>query len=96
MPINIIDYSDPKSGERGVPLDHLCEDEWEMPAQIKAMDQWLQDNREKLKKGRYAIDIGFSPRNGAAGGGAVVSTEAMEIMSSIGMELILSEYPSFE
>jgi len=38
----------------------------------------------------------FSPRVGAAGGGAVLTTQAMNIMVSIGMELYLSEYPGFE
>ncbi|SQH75380.1 conserved protein of unknown function [Shewanella benthica] len=45
--------------------------------------------------GSYVADIGFSPRKGAAGGGAVISTGAMKIMLSIGMELYLSEYLEF-
>ena len=95
MPINIIDYSDVKEGEKGKSLPGLCDGEWEMPAQIEALEKWLIENQSKLTKGSYVADIGFSPRPGAAGGGAVLTTQAMEIMTSIGMDLYLSEYPEF-
>lgn len=96
MPINLIDYSHSEIGEHGKALDGLCENEWEMPAQVEALEKWLKENRLKLPKGRYIADIGFSPRKGALGGGCVVTKEAMEIMLEIGMELYLSEYPSHE
>jgi len=96
MPINLLDYSDVKEGEKGITLEHLCEDVWEMPEQIEALETWLKQNKGKLKKGNYAADIGYSPREGALGGGAVLTTEAMEIMVNIGMNLYLSEYPVFK
>ena len=96
MPINIKDYTDTKEGEKGTAIGYLCDDTWEMPEQIAALENWLKQNKEKLKKGSYAADLCFSPREGALGGGAVLSIEAMQIMVSIGMELYLSEYPPFE
>ena len=96
MPINFIDYSSAKEGERGKPLDGLCDNEWELPAQIETLERWLVQNKNKLPKGSYVADIGYSPRLGAAGGGAVLTTQAMSIMIDMGMELYLSEYPEFE
>lgn len=96
MPINLIDYSDVEEGEKGISIGHLCDDSWEMPEQVNALYSWLRENKEKMSKGKYVADIGYSPREGALGGGVALSIEAMEIMVSIGMELYLSEYPPFE
>ncbi len=96
MPINLIDYSDVRKGEKGITLGYLCEDAWEMPEQIEALETWLKQNKGKLKKGSYSADIGYSPREEASGGGTVLTIEAMEIMVNIGMNLYLSEYPVFE
>ncbi len=97
MPINLIDYTNSKEGEKGKPLnDGLCDNEWEMPAQVEALEKWLIENENKIPKGSYIADIGFSPREGALGGGCVITTKAMEIMLAIGLELYLSEYPSVE
>jgi len=96
VPINLIDFSNSKEGEKGVPIGHLCEDEWEIPKQITALEDWLNQNMGKIQKGHYVADLGYSPREGALGGGVALSTETMEMMVSIGMELFLSEYPPFE
>ncbi len=96
MPINLINYTDAKDGEKGVVMDHLCDGAWEMPEQIATLEAWLKQHREKVPKGNYVADIGFSPRVDAAGGGAVLTSEAMEIMVALGMELFLSEYPQCE
>ena len=40
-------------------------------------------------------DLGFSPREGATGGGVNLRTESLEIMVKLGMSLELSEYPLF-
>lgn len=96
MSINIIDYSMAAEGEKGESLVRLCDDEWEMPAQVEALEKWLIENQSKLSKGYYVADIGFSPRLEALGGGAVLTTQAMKIMVSIGMELYLSEYPTLD
>lgn len=96
VPINLIDYSEAKEGEKGIALGHLCIDTWEMPKQIEALEEWLKENRGKIQKGKYVADLGYSPREGALGGGTALSIEAMEIMVAMGMELFLSEYPPFE
>ena len=96
MPINLIDYTNSKEGEKGIPFDVLCNEEWELPAQIYALEEWLINNRNKTPRGYYVADIGFSPRPDASGGGGVITTKAMEIMLEIGMELYLSEYPPDE
>ncbi len=68
MPINLIDYTDAKEGEKGIAMGHLCDDTWEMPEQITVLEKWLKQNKKIIKKGNYVADIGFSPRDGAAGG----------------------------
>ena len=96
MPINLIDHTESKEGEKGKPLGHLCEDGWEMPEQIEALEAWLKENKDTIKPGKYIADIGYSPRKGALGGGTVLTVDAMRIMVKIGMDLYLSEYPEFE
>lgn len=95
MPISIIDHTNSENGEKGIRIEWLCDDEWEMPVQIKSLDQWLTNTGCKLPAGTYTADLGFSPRAGALGGGAVLTTKSMRIMVEIGMNLYLSEYPEF-
>ena len=96
MPINLIDHTNSKEGDKGIDLGGLCEGRWEMPEQIESLEKWLKENKDKLKPGKYIADLGYSPREGALGGGTVLTTEAMQIMVNIGMELYLSEYPAVE
>lgn len=96
MRINIIDYSKSKEGEKDSFLDLLCDDEWEMPEKIKALERWFIDKKKKFQPGNYIADLGYSPKEGANGGGAELTTEAMGVMVKIGMVLFLSEYPIFK
>ncbi len=89
MPIRIDRITESKNEE----VAWLCNDEWELPNQIEALEKWLHEEGRKLINGAYVADVGYSPRPNACGGGAAISTEAMKIMVSIGMELFLSEYP---
>ncbi len=91
MPIRI----DKKGKRKHEKVAWLCDDEWELPTQIEALERWLIENGEIIEKGTYVADIGYSPRPGACGGGGVISIPAMQMMVSIGMELFLSEYPEF-
>ncbi len=92
MPIAINKYSNPENNKNGVEVAWLCDDSWELPKQLEALEKWLVEN-QLLPKGCYAADIGFAPREGALGGGGVVSLGSMSIMTSIGMNLYFSEYP---
>jgi hypothetical protein len=89
VPIRIDRISENKNEE----VTWLCNDEWELPSQIEALETWLNKEGRKLINASYVADVGYSPRANACGGGAAISTEAMKIMVSIGMELFLSEYP---
>lgn len=70
----------------------LCPDEWELPNQICELERWLDADVSNLTPGSYIADIGFHVRRDATGGGAALSPEAMQKMSSLGMSLFLSEY----
>jgi len=72
----------------------LCDDEMMLPALIPALEDWLRENRGKLKPGSYVADVGFSAREDATGGGPVLSPAMLRTMSDLGMWLYLSEYNS--
>lgn len=88
MPIHI--YRDDASRERIV---WLCDDNWRLPDQARALEDWLVGMREMLEPGGYIADIGFSPREDALGGGAALSPGMMRTMADLGITLFLSEYP---
>jgi hypothetical protein len=96
VPINILDYTGKLEGERPEKLDWLCGDEWELPAQIEYLEKWLESTGRHFEPGTYVADIGFGPRDGACGGGSVLTHESMASMALIGMNLLLSEYPQME
>jgi len=79
--------------KNNVVIAKLSADDWELPSQVKVLEKWLDENSNLLVSGEYRADIGFSMRENACGGGAVLSVKAMTIMSSLGMRLFLSEYP---
>lgn len=87
MPINI--YSEDDSQGK---IAWLCDDCWRLPNQVEALERWLVENKDSLKHGDYVADIGFSVRQDAGGGGAVISPEMMRTMADLGMSLYLSEY----
>ncbi len=74
-------------------LAHLAKEDWELPSQIVELEKWLTENESVISPGAYTADIGFSMRKNACGGGAILSVEAMRIMSKLGIKLYLSEYP---
>ena len=88
MPINI--YND-RNNEK---LAWLCEAIWELPTQISELENWLETTGKTLPVGSYIADIGFGIRKDASGGGSILSKKMMSIMSEIGMEIYLSEYPA--
>lgn len=88
MPINI--YKQDSTDK----IAWLCEDIWDLPNQISELENWLKHNTDNLPKYDYVIDIGFDIRPNATGGGAVINSEILKIMSEKGFELYLSEYPN--
>jgi len=90
MPINI--YIE-DSGEK---LDWLCDEVWDLPAQIDALETWLLNKGKALKPSKYVADIGFDIRKDATSGGGVLNSKSMAIMGEIGMDVYFSEYPSAE
>ena len=87
MPIKITD------SERSEEVAWLCDQSWDLPTQIDALNGWLKEMKGKLNKSGFIADLGFMPRPDAAGGGAVINKEMMELMLGFEVELHLSEYP---
>ena len=71
----------------------LCDDIWDLPNQISELEKWLKEKSKKLPKAKHIIDIGFDIRPDANGGGTVLSSKCMKIMSENNFDLFLSEYP---
>ena len=88
MPINIYIQ------ETFEKVDWLCEELWDLPTQIEALETWLDKKGKDLEQNKYVADIGFDIRKDASGGGGVLNSKSMEIMGRIKMDLYFSEYPS--
>ena len=88
MPINIYNQTNFEN------IDYLCDGIWDLPIQIIALENWLRTNGILLSKSSYVADIGFNIRKDATGGGDVINSASMKIMSDIGMNIFLSEYPT--
>ncbi|PIQ14980.1 MAG: hypothetical protein COW67_10895 [Flavobacteriales bacterium CG18_big_fil_WC_8_21_14_2_50_32_9] len=88
MPINIYIQ------ETFEKVDWLCEEIWDLPTQIDALETWLDKKGKDLEPNKYVADIGFDIRKDASGGGGVLNSKSMEIMGRIKMDLYFSEYPS--
>lgn len=73
-------------------IDWLCSDSWDLAEQIDCLAEWLNHNKSTLEKGNYVADIGFVNRKDATGGGGVITTEMMRVMTDLEMDLLLSEY----
>ena len=93
MPITIRAYMDNSDGRE---VAFICDDIWSLPEQFSELERWVQTKAVALPDGEYVVDVGFSPRDGAAGGGATLSAKVLAIMASKGLSLELSEYPPFE
>ena len=87
MPINIYEAGSYKT------IAYISNDEWELPIQMYELENWLNTIGSELSKGKYVADIAFDVRKDATGGGAVINSSMINILSKIGMEIYLSEYP---
>ncbi len=86
MPINIYISSSEES------VDWLCDEVWDLPTQIIALETWLDKKGKHLEPNMYVADIGFNIRNDATAGGGVLSSKSMAIMGRIKMDVYFSEY----
>ena len=86
MPINI--YNEINNEK----IEYLCEDVWDLSTQIYELEKWLTEKGKELPIGKYVADIGFDIRKNASGGGGIINTKMINIMSKIGIEVYLSEY----
>ena len=84
MPINI--YIE-NSGEK---LDWICDEVWDLPTQIEALETWLLNKGKNLEPSKYVADIGFDIRKDATGGGGVLNSKSMAIMGEIEMDAYFS------
>ena len=87
MPINIYIQ------ETFEKVDWLCDEAWDLPTQIDALETWLDKKAKALKPNKYVADIGCNIIKNASGGGASLSSKSMAIMGEIGMDVYFSEYP---
>ena len=76
----------------GEQLALLCEHEWELAAQLTALEDWVRNEGALLPPGDYRADLGFTTRREATGGGGTLSSDTLSTMGKIGMSFWLSEY----
>ena len=75
----------------------LGEDRWDLPSLFTVFESWLLEHSDTLEQGEgWVADIGFNPREGACGGGPIISIAIMEKCLHINMSIYLSEYDSRE
>lgn len=96
MPINVLANFEgaAPSQEKPKSVAWLCDDDWELPAQLFEFERWLEKDGKNLPKGSYIADIGFSLRADASGGGGTLSVSAMQTLVMVGMEVWFPEYQS--
>lgn len=71
----------------------LGSDIWDLPSLFKVFEQWLASLDSNWQSDiRWIADIGFSPRDGACGGGPIISRQIMQICIDRNIEIYLSEY----
>lgn len=90
MPVQIYCSSDEENPFD--PVGSVAESDWDLPVQIDELEQWLSMHCKELTKGSYIADIGFTMREDACGGGAVMSKSLITMLHEIDMEVYFSEY----
>ncbi|MBF9255765.1 hypothetical protein I2I11_20875 [Pontibacter sp. 172403-2] len=75
-------------------VEWLCDEIWDLPTQIDALETWLEKKGKNLEPNKYVADIGFNIRKDASGGGGILNSKSMAMMGAIEMDVYFSEYPS--
>ena len=71
----------------------LAPNDWNLMSQFEVFEEWLRSNNGQLvSEEGWVVDIGFSPRENATGGGPVISKEIMKLCLKNNIEIYLSEY----
>jgi hypothetical protein len=85
------------TGDRADNFLKLGDDLWDLPSLFTLFESWLIENSETLDQGEgWIADIGFNPREGACGGGPIISIPVMEKCLKLKMSIFLSEYDNRE
>jgi len=84
-------------GSTRIGVFHLAEDSWDLPKLFSIFEAWLQTETTSLDPTvQWIADIGFSPREGANGGGPIISTQMMQLCIKRNIAIYLSEYNDLE
>jgi hypothetical protein len=70
----------------------LCDEIWELPDQLDALEKWIEEFHGKIGIERKVADIGFEVRSNATGGGSVLSARTMRLASKMNLDIYFSEY----
>jgi hypothetical protein len=82
-----------QDGDKFENLVELAGEEWYLPQQISALEEWLSANEGSLDPTfTWVADVGFVGRPDAGGGGPVLTREFMERCVRVNLEIWLSEY----
>ena len=70
----------------------LCDGVWSLTTQLDAVAQWLRQNNNLPSGRKIVADIGFSLREDAAQGGAVLVADRMREFADNNIDIYFSEY----
>ena len=75
------------------PIIDIESDNWDLDHQLESLLTWLKQHPDfDFSKGEWIVDIGFEPRNSADVAGYTIKVELMQLLSSKGITLWLSDY----
>ncbi|MDN7123447.1 hypothetical protein J6I90_00960 [Pseudidiomarina sp. 1APP75-32.1] len=75
----------------------LADDCWDLRDLFKEFERWVLESAPDLEPGDgWIVDIGFSARKGANGGGPILSPHLMRVCAEKGISIYLSEYDDLE
>lgn len=81
------------TGEKSENYLKLADEDWDLRSQFEVFESWLKSDAGALSSSEgWIADIGFTPREGACGGGPVISLEIMELCLANKITIFLSEY----
>jgi len=80
-------------GDKRHSILKLGSDSWALPELFKIFENWLMNESGDIDpQFEWIVDIGFSPREGASGGGPIISKTIMKKCIEKNISIYLSEY----